>query len=213
MSAAALDIQAVLNRQDVSNLVAQMDRARRVLGLSLPQSVRFGAWAVAGALGTATRIAPKRRKIEAVSQGVTFGQEGTQRGKIRFRVTSERGGRVKTFMISADSAAAAKQHPRVKIARSGLAKASWGWPQRKLGRGAGAFGGVTARARTDAERATRVVQKLSGENPFVEMHNRLGYVEDAMRGGARTVESAFERAAKRMVQVIDAKAAKVLGMK
>jgi len=207
----AIDIEASINRQDTGALMAQMKRAKELLNLDYGRAVQFGAWAVAGALAASVRVAPKHRAIEAVSQAISFRDGSIVRGNLAFRVTSDKGGESKQYTVYAPSKAEAKKLPQVRIGMRGLAKASWGWPQRKLGSSTGAFGSVTVRARSKAERVQAVAKNLKGDNPYVQIDNRLGYIEDAMIGGPRRIDDVMERAAKKMVHVINGKIAKRMG--
>ena len=207
-----IDLQANLDRQSMNALSGQIDRAVKTLGKTLPEAVQFGAWAVASTLATSTRVAPKLRKIEAASQGVSFADGKAVRGNVAFRVTSDKGGSSKEFTVYAPNKAAAKKLPQVRIALHGLAKASWGWAQRKLGSGTGAFGGVSIKGRQRAANAQVVEKGLQHVNPYIQITNRLGYITEAMQGGENAIDTVMERAARRMQHVINGKVAKAFGL-
>ena len=227
-----IDLQANLDRQSMANLSTQMDRAVTTLGKTLPQAVQFGAWAVVSTLGTSTRIAPKFRDIVPFAQNVNLGasRKKEQRGETVFQVKPYDG---KTYHVMAGSAAAVKQGKghlafysfrngqwfasqtqaaQPLIRKSGLAKASWGWAQRGLGSGAGAFGGVTVLARQRAANAQVVEKGMQSVSPYIQITNRLGYVTEAMEGGQHAIDNVMERAARRMQHVIDGKVRSAFGI-
>lgn len=230
-----IDIQARLDEQSLVPIFAQMERFRVVTGKSMGEALVFAAWGVSRTLGTSTRIAPKWRDISPVAQLVNLGasRKKDRKGLTIFEVANHpqsRGDR--TRFVAARSPAAIKRgegnlafrskdgarwgvsktlaYPP-KIWKSGLAKASWGWAQRGLGSPAGAFGGVTALARKNAQRESSVERRLTGDDMYIRIENRLNYVTEAMIGGESGIDGALERAARHMAHVIDDKVEKELG--
>lgn len=203
----SVSISAEISRQDISGLMRQMERARKEVGKSLGQSVKFAAWSVADALRAATRISAKRREVEEMP-GVE-----KKRGKLAWKVTGARKGKPKEWTIYAANKAEAKKHPVVQIGNRGLAQKAWHWAQSRLGssRGGLKVGGKTFNL---AQEYTGVTISLKGDDPFVKIVNRLPYASEAFEsGGGQTVNNAMERAAKRMAHIIDAQIAKKMGAK
>lgn len=206
MSAATIDVSAELQRQSLSSLMRQMERARRDVGKDLGQSVKFAAWAVADALRTATAIAPKRRPVREI------GADISDRRKI-FEVEGMKRGHAFRFQIRATDKRAAIADKRVNIANSGLAQKSWHLSQSRLGSGRGGKK-VAPRTQALAQHYGSVEIRIKSDDPWVRIENRLPYASDAFKGGGdQVVSNVMERAARRMAHVIDGQIARKMGAK
>ena len=126
----------------------------------------------------------------------------------KFVVTSHRRGGENTFPVYAPSVAALKKMPQVRIGNKGLAKGSWMWGIRALGSVAGSGAGVGKSAKRYAQRWIDVAKQLRGSNPTVTIHNKLGYIADALRGGPQDVTTAMARGARQMAKIIEDNAKK-----
>lgn len=174
----------------------QMNRAVEELGRSLPQAVRFGAWAVAGALGTATAVSDKQRPYKQVPTTRKKPQK-------KYEITSYKTGKAATFIRYANKVSDLKQSR--KIAARGLAKAAWGWGIAATGTRSGAFSGATPWAKKVAGNMMAVDRSQAKDttNPKITLENKLPYAIKALGGGERDVSDAIARASRRMEKVID----------
>jgi hypothetical protein len=85
-----------------------------------------------------------------------------------------------------------------KIGRRGLAKAAW----RSLGSGR-AVGGANYLVSRGVRTGTKREEHLQEFDPYLVMHNRIGYAERAFRSrGKTTVDSAARRATDAMARVM-----------
>jgi hypothetical protein len=204
--AAALDVSAELDRQDMGAVMSAMRRNMAMLGKSLPQSLKFTGWAVADSLRVATKLSPKKRPVREVPK------ERTRRGNKVFEVERlSSGGRKSTFRVFGKNKREVNKLPSVIIQNRGLAARAWHFAQRKLGSGRGGAR-VSAKAQKLARRYTSVEMNLRGNNPSITIRNRLKYAGDAFKtSGEQTINNVLERAARRMEKITLAKAAKALG--
>ena len=185
---------------DIRDLQRQMRRAESLLGKNTGQAVKFAAWAVAQSLGASTRVAKQYRPYK---------EESTTRKRVRkFVVTSHRRGGENTFPVYVQSVAELKRTPYVRIGNKGLAKGSWMWGIRALGKVGGSGAGVSKSAKRYAQRWMDVGKQLRGNNPTVTIRNSLSYIHDALRGGPQDVSTAMARGARQMAKIIEDNAKK-----
>lgn len=192
-------------------LFAQIERARKELGKSLGQALRFAGYSIALTLGKSTRVSAKKRDVfEVKGRGV---DKADWKARRKYLITYFRGGQPRTFERYGNNLS----DPRIKKAREvknyGLAKSSWMWAVRSLGGGGASFGGTSGKAREKAQRYIETRKQLSGDNPEIRITNKLNYIQSAIIGGMAGVDSAMGRAARYMMRVIDANVAKKLGAK
>jgi hypothetical protein len=198
-------------KADVRALWAQIERARRELGKSVGQAVRFGAWSVARSLGTVTKVAPKYRDYEPVKEGRGVAR---RKGGKKYEVTSWRKGGENKFRVRAASVSELKRMRQVRVGNAGLAKAAWMWGIKRLGSTAGVGGkGITAAAKRLGGKNMDVRSRLTGDDPFVKIENGLKYATAALRGGRGEIEGAMGKAARSRAKIIDAKVAEKMGAK
>lgn len=185
---------------DVSALFSQMDRAQKVLGRSLGQSVLMAANFVARSLGASTRISDKYREFHPV-----VGSQ-TSRGRQEYEaIRPYYAQRKRRFFAWNDSEA--KESRFVKIGRRGLAKATWAAVGRR-----GGFSGGSHAVKGLAAKFGTMERHLTGEDPFAVLLNRLYYAEAALNGGPQDVSTALARASRNMERDINQKAAKKMGL-
>ena len=205
------DVSIEFPQADVKRIFAQIQRAQKELGKNIGQAVKFAAWSVAQSLGVKTEVAKKYRPYKQVPE--PRGRVIKKGGK-KYEVTCFKKGRRNTFMTRAPSVSALKKSPQVRIGNAGLAKAAWMWGIKTLG-SSSKLGtkGMTSGARKLGKQHVFVIKRLTGEDPYVKIVNKIRYAGDAMKGGPGEVSSAMGKAARHMERIIDAGIAKKLGAK
>jgi hypothetical protein len=209
----AVDVTATLRRQDIGDLMRAMERARKEVGKSLGNSVKFAGWAVADALRTAARVSPKKRPVRLDDERMADpAQKRYARGLKPFLAerVHYRKGRY-DIPFRAAGLREAKASKWAKIGNSGLAARTWHAAQSRLGSGRG---GKKVEPYTQglAQQFGSVTLRVKGDDPFVRIDNRLPYAAAAFKGdGEQTVSNVMERAARRMMHVIDGQIAKKMG--
>ena len=235
MSEAPVSIE--FKKVDVSRLFAQMQRAQKELGKDLKQSVKWGGILLMQSLAKRTRISKKQRRIvrnpdkryRTDARRAPFGvMRWDKHGKKVFRPIFRTGefGRVrfldkKTFEVKYINTLTGAVHradrfdqtpdlsiktdKRRKIGRRGLAKKTWQWAIKSMA------GGMANIMRVPGIADIR----WSGgtENPTVTIRNRINYIDKALKGGYAAVNTAMEKAARRMANRIDDRVAKKMGAK
>lgn len=88
-------------------------------------------------------------------------------------------------------------HPKRRIGRSGLAKASWQWMLRQIGVGAGSI------AQLEKPGIVTTEKFEAPDNYTLRMTNRLRYIYKATRGGTMALSTAMSRAAANMMGKMD----------
>lgn len=213
----ASDIQMQIDQQSVSGVMRELQARSKKLNEPLSKSVKMAAWAIADALRAATRISPKRRPVEqdpesalkdrAAASGLSFLQKG---GKGKWKVHALRKGQAKIYTVRAADRKEAEAHRVAQIGNRGLAQKSWHWMQSRLGSSRGGTR-VASKTMEIVRRDTSVELMLTGENPTVKITNRLPYAGDAFKtSGAQTLANVMERAARRLMHITDAQAAKAM---
>jgi hypothetical protein len=88
------------------------------------------------------------------------------------------------------------------------------WGIKQLGSGSGVgMKGVTDAAKQRGRAHVSVASRLTGDDPFVKIENRLKYATEALRGGAAEINGARGKAARSMAKIIEADIAKKMGAK
>lgn len=211
----ASTIEISMDRRDAAALFDQLERARKELGKSLGQAVRFAAWSLATSLGAATKIAPKHREVEAVPLNrADWGQvREYEAGRKEWKIKDYRWGAPRLFKVTARTKTEAKQSRRGTIRHAGLAKQAWMFNVKKLGKPLHAQGFIAALAKKKADTLAKVDQNLKGDNPHVKLFSRVRYAEAALKGGASSINGAFGKAARMMAIIIDKDIQKKMGAK
>ena len=189
--------------EDVEALWQQIDRAQKDLGKSVGRAVKMAGYSVIRSLGASTAIAPKYREYEEIHE--TPKQIERTGGGKKYEITTWKGGTKKTFNIrSPKGVRELKRMPQVRIGNRGLAKQSW--------RVAGGLAGkksVVRKVRTGAtahwvaRRAVSLKKEYKGDDPYIQISNRLNYIIPALEGGEKSVDTAMARAARGMRGHID----------
>lgn len=204
-------VQIEFPHADAQAMFAQIDRAQKELGRSLGQSLRWAGWHLGKTLGTSTRVSQKKRPARRVEWQTKTGRRGTGYGlevyggdgkpkNVTAYVQGSHG------MRPAQSRSEALASKLAIIQMRGLAKASWLWGVKRMGSTNINF--AAAAAKTEATRVAGSEMHLTGDNPYVVIRNRLSYIEKALAGGPKTIDTAMGRAARMMQQNIDSKIAK-----
>jgi len=205
------DVDIQFPKADAEALWREVDRAQKALGKSLGQAVRFAAWSVASSLGARTKVSGQYRPYREVKE--TSRERQRFGGQKLYKVTSHKSGAKKEFVVRSRSVRELKQMPQVTIGQRGLAKMAWFWGIKQIGGGRNiAKGGATPKAQRSATDATTVRKRLKGDDPFVEIRNKLPYARAALQGGEAEISSAMGAAARHMATIIDANIKKKFGV-
>lgn len=199
-----------VSRSSLNGVLAQMERARKSLGMTLGASVKFGMRSAAVSLSAATAVSPKKRKSHIE---VTEKPRILKSGKVGKRpIRTKRYGVIyhpnrhsepKFLPVpGAKSKSDANKSKQAKINRSGLAKASWRQAASQAGirgiRGSKADGQTKSRA----WKLTSGTGKYVGKEPYAIISNRVSYIEEAMRGGRSAIDVALKAAGRSMEKEI-----------
>jgi len=199
------EITAIADHGDMGRLYRLMEQAERDLRKTPGEAIRWAAWSLARTLGTSTKVAKKSRPLKKVP-GKPLRALGESTPSQVFEVTSWRSGQKKTFRIRSANVSTAKKDRRVRIGNRGMAKAAWMWGIKALGSGGSGMGFATGPAQRRAGAEMHVTKRLTGNDPYVRIENRLRYAQDAFKSsGPQTVDTAVRRAADMMEKVIRAK--------
>ena len=235
-------VSIVFPKADVSRLFAQMQRAQRELGKDVKESVKWGGILLMQSLAASTKVSKKTRPIvknpdkryKTDARRAPFGvfrydKHGKkvfrpifrtgEFGKLRFFDKRTAGwydrsggpGQWRRLPSGADPANPESVVPGIKtdkrrnIGRRGFAKKTWQWATRSM---AGGMANIM--------RVPNIADiRWSGgtSNPTVTITNRINYMDKALKGGLMAINSAMEKAARRMANRIDDRVAKKLGAK
>ncbi len=190
---------------DVRDLFRQMDMGVKYLRMHEAHALNSAARAVAQALGTSTRIAPKYRDIKEVPD------PSARRNLKTFQITGwfGRPRRLETRTVRAQSKMNAKRK-HAAIRRRGLAKQVWSRIGRKFG-GMSAVHTLSAGASEISRLADRMGKSERGDG-FVKMTNFLGYAVPALQGGPHEVSTAMERAARSLQKSFESQLVRRMGL-
>lgn len=199
--------------KDVQALMQQIERAMTYLNYDVPKAIGAAARSIIRSLGASTRIAPKRRTVreqvtvELSRQSLkTFDIEGWF-GHPRTKTT---------VSVKARSLANAIKYHGV-ISRRGLARSSWRslWDGISGAFGSGGSSGIDNTAADIAQIAKSVVSSTvtnAGMNSSILLVNKLDYIEAALEGGPKDIDTAMERAADGLMHSIDNQLVKRMGL-
>lgn len=147
--------------------MAAMNRAianvQQYLHKSGPESIKFAADMFTRSAAARCKPGQKRRKVTALP--------GRNSAWLIETYTQQQG---RTHVFSTDGT----KDKRVKIARRGLLRASWWWLQKQI-RGVPAKSNITG---VPVDTAVETERALAGDNPFIELTNKLKYVAAAAPG-------------------------------
>jgi hypothetical protein len=201
-----VDVSIDFPQADVDAMVAQMQRARKELGLSFKESVKWAGAALIRSLGASCKAIPKGQKRPLVDNpdptaktdgrkakiGVMAWRKGKEVFVPIFR-QGEYGGRGtrKGDRITEKTDWRAIQHPRREIPKKGFAKKSWGLLAGKTGRGGEVI--------IDGIPRIGSIHWTGGDvDPGIHITNRVKYMMQALAGGKKDVSTAMERASEAM---------------
>jgi hypothetical protein len=205
------------SKEDMARLMAQMERAREVLGKSMAASVQMAMKAVLQSVAKSTRVSEPFRAYKQV--GVSrSGKNKVWEVTTKYRTPMRKGkalrrswqGDWRKQLIYAPTEAQLKRRPAVIVAMSGLAAESW---KQVLSRSllektkAELKGSRKARntriMRKAARRWVSVDKNLRSHNPYMRISNSLKYIRQALQGGEQSINTAMRRAADGMAHRID----------
>jgi hypothetical protein len=193
--------------------VAAVQRSMAVLeremGLTVRESVQWGATAVGRSLSAATGIAPKHRAVER--RRIEIARTSKKTGKaLKPRMVNAWGvlydvprpgfpsGTWRSIPAKMRGKRAAQNSLMGTIRNRGLAKMSWWWAHKKAG-GSGMAQTGTRFAIAQAMRFGDSTASLTGSSPYVILRNKLDYALQALKGGPAAVGVAFQKASRGML--------------
>lgn len=217
-----------VSRKDIAGVMAQLNRAQREVGLSAPRSMNLAMRAVLNSLATSTKVSKEFRDYRQVGESRS-GKNKVYEVTTRYATPARKGkalrrswtsGPWRGQLIYAENEDALKKRPAVIIAMRGLAAETF----RQAGRKGGFHIPKKAQADSRAGRNMRIMMKaarrwaeyeshLKGDDPWLKMTNTLDYAQDALSGGASSVNTAMERAARALEHTLDNMMAKKYGAK
>lgn len=217
-----IDASIEFPHRDVAALVKQMERARQVLGKSIPASVYMAMTSVLRSLGASTKVAPKHREYtpdEAYNATIQNRDEQgrflTVERRVKLRYLVKRYRRPHPQIAYAYNEQELLKHKAVIISLRGLAARSWVMAGKKTRislRGKEGASLTNALASRMARQLVDAESRLSGDDPYMKVRNRVKYITEALVGGPSTVDTAMERAARAMSHNIDKQAARSFGL-
>ena len=205
-------ISVTLPAATLANLRRSMDRAGSEFGQSARQQVKLAAWSIGRTLGTSTRVAKPHIDLAKLNRTEARLLNIERRtGNQAFIGTKYFGGRPRQVTIYAKGIAAARKDARARNYRFGLAKLSWRASIGGLGSQAGLnVGKADGKTIQKAAQYAAKERRLTGDNPSITIGSFLDYATDALIGGQAAVGPAIDRAARKMMHIMDAKAEKEL---
>jgi len=211
--AQAIDVSAVLSKQDVSGLMREINRNAELLGRDMGPAVGSAGWFVADSLRVSTKLAPKKRKMKKLPRSEMDRWHKSRPGWSLYLVDRWYRGTRQRFRLYAKGKRAANKSPRVVIGKRGLAAKAWHWAAIQLGRGTGAPK-VSGKASAIAKRQMKVTKNIKSVAPWVKIVNSLDYASQAFKSqGDQTLNSVMARATSRLAKFTDRRIAKRMGAK
>lgn len=156
-----------------------------------PDSIKFAADMFTRSAGARCKPGQKRRKVTALAG---------RKNAWLIEVYTQQEGRTHVF------SATGPKDKRAKVPRRGLLRASWRWLQKQV-RGVPAksdMPGVPVDAAVETDR------KLAGDNPFIELTNKLKYVAAAAPGVVTVAMATAARGIQHRIDRVVAKQAERL---
>lgn len=196
-------------QKDVDALYRQIDQAMTYLHYDYWRALGAAGRALLASLNASTRMAPKVRKITERTDMAS----GRRDLKV-FQVEGwfGRPRRPATKIVRSKSISNV-QRKYGKIRFSGLARMTWRVATRKVWRPMmDAMGVATHEVANKAEGFVDVETKQAAAETYILIRNRLPYIEEALQGKARTVQTAMERAAAGMQHSIERQIVKRMGL-
>jgi hypothetical protein len=200
--AATPDIGFSVDTRDVEMAMA---RVNQYCNVNSKQGVLMMAREVATAAATATRVAPKTRRIVQKKPG-----EKRPRSDAFYAQKPNKSGSGITYIaIRAKDKASARASKKAQIKRRGLAKTSWYWI-------AGGLGKRSAQASKYGLKRSpkyyRVIDRHNDQDPGIELHDKLKYATDAFKTkGRATVNNIGQRAANKFIKKFERRIDRIAG--
>jgi hypothetical protein len=199
-------------KKDVDALFRAVEAAVKYLDYDIGRAIGAAARSVIRSIGASTRISPKQRKVKQrddiplIRQMHTyevqgfFGRPRTEQARL-YRARS--------------LANVIKYH--ATISRRSLARTSWKilWDAVANSFDVSGSSGLASAAADIARIAASAVScdvKKSGVNTSITLTNRLDYVQKALEGGPRDIDTAMERAAAGLMHSVEKQLVKRMGL-
>ncbi len=203
-----ISFEAEMSKKDRAAFRRSMNNIQKKLGKSESTALRIGMTKLTRSLGASTKVAPEYRKYTDTGEK---SRSGLSR---KFEVARHPyfGG---TWIVNARSVSTLKRKTAVAIGYRGLAKKSWTYAGKK-GRlnVTKAEAAKPAIAKDNAKRnklAKSLVlynANLKSDDKYIEIVSRVNYIEQAMQGGPKSIDTAMARAASAVNKYINDKLAK-----
>jgi len=210
-------------KEDAAALMKQMERARKLLGKDLKGSIISAMKYVMQSLAVSTKVSQKYRAYTELPKKSRSGLNSVFAVATKYQTPRRKGkalrrswqGDWREQRIYAKNEAELKKRPAVIIAMRGLAKESWkaagARNKMRITSADKATGKTGAIMRKAARRWVTAVNRLTGEDPYMQVTNELAYMENAINGGNSTINSSLARAARAMEHSIDRQLAARMG--
>ena len=194
-------VQISIPMGDVNRLFDAMQYASEKLNIDMGQAMKRGVNSLLNSIAASTKVAPKnrpikhrptikppRRDLKAFSVDGWFGKPRTHQSKIVF---------AKNLKNAKDT--------HGKISRRGLARLTWKLAAKDLANRFSVKVPTVDAAITGKVAAENIEARgnFKGFDIFAEIHNSLPYIKQALEGGPKSVDTAFDRAARGLLKSVD----------
>ena len=197
----AIEATFEIDKRDVQSLQRQMERARKELGVSLPQAIKMAMRHVLSGLADATQISQPYREYEDLGP-VERSKVGNRRYVVttKYQTPKRKGkalrrswqGPFRGQLIYARNERELKRRPAVIIAMRGVARQSWieAGKKSKLRLTAKELAGTATTAQARSAKNKRRMRKaarrwveykavMTGDNPYIAITNRIRHISAA----------------------------------
>jgi hypothetical protein len=194
-------VQISIPMGDVDKLFKAMQYASDNLSIDMGKAMKRGVNALLNSIAASTKVAPKnrpvkhrpslktpRKDLKAFSVEGWFGKPRTHQNRI----------------VYAKNLTNAK-NTHGKISRRGLARLTWKLAAKDLANRFAVKVPTLESAITGKVAAEHIEAKSNykGHDVYAEIHNSLPYINKALEGGPKTVDTAFDRAASGLIKSVD----------
>jgi hypothetical protein len=194
--------------RDVQRLFRAIDAGVKYLDMDINHALNKAGYFVVRSIVASTKTAPKKRKLQQINMPLPHNLKGR---KLQSFAVTGYFGKPRTYqtkiVYSKDASTATKRH--AIIGRRGLAKAAW----RSGAKSAGIRGGgkTLSGVGGDIQRLAKSYSSGAKGKGYIEFSTHLDYAQKALRGGAKTIDTAMERASNSMMKDIENKLIKKMG--
>jgi hypothetical protein len=199
---------AEMKKADRNAFLKSLKSVEKRLGKSEAAALKIGMTNLLRSLAASTKVAPKYRDYEDTGEKSRSGL--TRKFEVAGHPRS--GG---TVTVYAESVADLKRHRAVAIGMRGLAKKSWSRAGMKGRLNVTKAEAAKPAISRDNARRNRMVKtmvdydaQLKGPDKYIKVTNKLNYIEAAMEGGPKSIDTAMSRAASAVEKYITRELAK-----